>query len=104
MTELDEMENYCLRMISEDANSLIPWHILANYVDNDEHVDTIQLDVSDYLKDKIRDRLRNEIDDLEHKYKNSIDKTTLDVIEYPNDTRISIWSLKNAFGSTKQGN
>ena len=80
---MELLDKYCLDLIDDNPNLMIPWYFIAayGYYEKDEPL------ITDALFDRICKRMLKEWDTLEHRHKEYIEKDALEggtfMGEYP---------------------
>lgn len=77
---ISELEDECLKQVSEDDTKIIPWYLCLKYLES------IKSDMVTYeVIYKVGTILGKKYNELDHKYKELIDPITLEVEEFPNN-------------------
>lgn len=97
MKTREDLDLDCLDCIETDISNAIPWFILSSYAYNVEEDPVI----SDFVFEKIKKRIVENWDDINHKYKENLD---VDIVkglcytrEYPKHSERGLKHLKEIY-------
>ena len=92
------IEKYCIDVISDNKNMMVPWYLMASYAYYEEDDPLI----SDSLFDRIADKLLESWEEIEHKHKQFLNRDMLlaatYIGEYPSLVKGAVEQVRYSYG------